>query len=513
MATTPTVCALYTRVSSRNQAERDYSSLDSQREKLEAYCKSQDGYVAYRVYEYGGYSADTINRPALKALLEDVREGRVTCVLAYKIDRLTRSVKDFHVLMELFDRYGVKFVSITQSLDTHHPMGRLLRNILLDFAQFEREMTADRTRDKMHQRATKGMWNGGNIPYGYVNEGKHLVPHPEEAPRVKFMFQWFAEDPSLTRLRTELHLRGWLMRSGSPWGKMSLDYILKNPRYYGKIVFNGETYQGEHEALIEEWLFQKVQALQRTHTRAVSTIKRPFLLQGLLQCSVCGSCMSPHYTQKRHKDGSVYRISYYRCTKTMHHNNQVCTIKHLNAETVERAVVQFLIDLSRHADFVTMTTEALNRDHQEKARPLEQEAIRLSARMDELEREIGRFVQAVGQGTITVKRLDQEVQQREQDKALLQAQYDAIQAQRHEQLTRDYDAEVVIRHLQDFEKVFHALTPQEQREVLSCLVQSVHVHPDKWVFDIFELPEYLTIGSQLRKDWLPGQDSNLRPFG
>ena len=139
IAPAPTICGLYTRVSTRNQADTEYSSLETQREKLEAYCKSQEQYVVYRVYEDAGFSADTMNRPALKELLQDIRAGRITCVLAYKIDRLTRSVKDFHVLMDLFDRHGAKFVSITQSLDTHHPMGRLLRNILLDFAQFERE--------------------------------------------------------------------------------------------------------------------------------------------------------------------------------------------------------------------------------------------------------------------------------------------------------------------------------------------------------------------------------------
>src|SRR5581483_9418412 len=127
MATTPTTCALYTRVSTRNQADTEYSSLETQREKLEAYCKSQDQYVIYRVYEDAGYSADSLDRPALKELLQDLRSGRINCVLAYKIDRLTRSVKDFHVLMDLFDQHGAKFVSITQSLDTHHPMGRLLR--------------------------------------------------------------------------------------------------------------------------------------------------------------------------------------------------------------------------------------------------------------------------------------------------------------------------------------------------------------------------------------------------
>jgi site-specific DNA recombinase len=155
MNQTGIICGLYTRVSSRNQADADYSSLETQRERLEAYCRSQDHYIIYRVYEDGGYLADSLDRPALKEMLRDLREGNLNCILAYKIDRLTRSVKDFHLLMDLFDRDGVKFVSVTQSLDTQNPMGRLLRNVLLDFAQFEREMTADRTRDKMYQRAQK----------------------------------------------------------------------------------------------------------------------------------------------------------------------------------------------------------------------------------------------------------------------------------------------------------------------------------------------------------------------
>src|SRR6516162_10594335 len=184
MTKTGTICGLYTRVSSRNQADADYSSLETQRERLEAYCKSQENYTVYRVYEDGGYSADSLDRPALKEMLRDMRDGKLNCVLAYKIDRLTRSVKDFHVLMDIFDRCGVKFVSVTQSLDTQNPMGRLLRNVLLDFAQFEREMTADRTRDKMYQRAQKGLWNGGYAPYGYRAESKRLVVDREEADRV-----------------------------------------------------------------------------------------------------------------------------------------------------------------------------------------------------------------------------------------------------------------------------------------------------------------------------------------
>ena len=187
------ICGLYTRVSSRNQADADYSSLETQRERLEAYSQSQENYTIYRVYEDGGYSADSLDRPALKEMLRDIRDGKINCVLTYKIDRLTRSVRDFHQLMDVFDRNGVKFVSVTQSLDTQNPMGRLLRNVLLDFAQFEREMTADRTRDKMYQRAQKGLWNGGNVPYR-IRVGKQAAGCiTRKRIAVRFMFQRFAD--------------------------------------------------------------------------------------------------------------------------------------------------------------------------------------------------------------------------------------------------------------------------------------------------------------------------------
>ncbi len=508
----PIICGLYTRVSSRNQLESEYSSLETQREKLEAYCKSQEHYAIYRVYEDAGFSADSLNRPALKELLQDIRDGQLHCVLAYKIDRLTRSVKDFHVLMDQFDRYGVKFVSITQSLDTHHPMGRLLRNILLDFAQFEREMTADRTRDKMQQRAVKGLWNGGNVPYGYLNEGKRLIPHPVEAERVRFIFQRFAQDPSVARLRQELYLRGWLPRSEKHWGKMTLFYILSNSIYCGKVKFNGELHAGEHEALIDEALYYKVQSLQPERTRVTTRIDRVFLLKGLLKCSQCDSYMTPHYTQKRRKDGSVNRIAYYRCTKTMHKSNQVCTIKHLNAGSVERQVADYLMQLCQDSSLINLTVQELNRDQREKFKPLQQEEIRLRARLDEVDREIDRYIRALGQGTVLLKRVEREIIQREKDREALQVQYDSVQRQLREQASRDYDSEIVLRTLQDFRKVFDALANQEQAEVLRCLVRDIIVYPDKLLLNIYELAE-LTPGSQQRLNWLPGQDSNLRPAG
>lgn len=388
MSSEKTVCGLYTRVSSRNQADADYSSLETQRERLEAYCRSQEGYSVHRVYEDGGFSADSLERPALKAMLRDLREGKINCVLTYKIDRLTRSVRDFHQLMDLFDRNGVKFVSVTQSIDTQNPMGRLLRNVLLDFAQFEREMTADRTRDKMRQRAQKGMWNGGCTPYGYAARDKRLVVHPGEAERVRFMFRRFAAAPSLAGLRNELQRLGWYARSGRPWIKTALDQVLRNPIYCGLIRFHSEQFQGEHEALIDADLFQAVQSIRRDRSHPAARMTRVFLLKGLIHCAVCGSWMTPHYTQKKHKDASVYRIPYYRCTKTVHVNNAVCSVKHINADLVERAVIGKLADLAQNEEYVRVSVEGLNSDLQRNTEPLEREAKRVKKRIDEIESEI-----------------------------------------------------------------------------------------------------------------------------
>jgi len=502
-----TICGLYTRVSSRNQADADYSSLETQRERLEAYCQSQENYSVFRVYEDGGYSADSLDRPALKEMLRDVRERRLNCVLAYKIDRLTRSVRDFHQLMDLFDRCGVKFVSVTQSLDTQNPMGRLLRNVLLDFAQFEREMTADRTRDKMYQRAQKGLWNGGNVPYGYAVENKKLVIHSKEADSLRFMFHRFAEDPSLSRLRDELHRRGWYTRSGKPWGKMALDHILRNPIYCGLIRFNEERFKGEQEPLIEEVLYAKVRSLRRDRSHGSTKLSRVFLLKGLVRCSDCGSWMTPHYTQKKHKDGAVYRVPYYRCTKTMHFDNSVCRVKHINADIVERTVVQKLSDLSQQEAFLRMSVEELNGDLRRKTEPLERAAVQIKRRLEEIEGEIGRYVRALGQGKLSIERLETEISGLEADKHVLQLQLDDLQRKINESAARDYNAELLQRTLRDFQTAFTALTAPEQSEALQCVLKSVIVHPQKLDLEIFELEEFLP-GSQNRKEWLPGLDSN-----
>ena len=387
-------------------------------------------------------------------------------------------------------------------------MGRLLRNILLDFAQFEREMTADRTRDKMYQRAEKGLWNGGHAPYGYTAENKRLVVDSKNSERVRFMFQRFAEMPSLSGLRQELHRRGWYTRSGNRWSKTALDQILRNPVYSGIVRFNEERFKGEHEALIEEALFTRVQSLRRDRSHGASRLQRVFLLKGLIRCAECGSWMSPHYTQKRHTDGSVYRIPYYRCTKTMHFENSVCPVKHINADHVEGLVVNKLADLAQNESYLKLSVNELNHDLKRKTEPLEREAAQIKKRLGEIEAEINRYVKALGAGRLSIKRLEAEIGSLEADRIALQLQYDDLQRKINESAARDYSAELLQRTLRDFQAAFSTLTGPDQAEALRCVLKGVSVNRQKLELEVFELEEFRP-GSQNRQVWLPGEDSNL----
>jgi len=489
----------------------DYNSLESQKEKLEAYCRSQDSYEIFKYYEDGGLSGDSLQRPGLQDLLHDIRIGKIDCVLVYKIDRLTRSVRDFHTLLDVFEENNVRFVSVTQSIDTSGPIGRLLRNILLDFAQFEREMIADRTRDKMRQRAQKGLWNGGVPPFGYTRKEKKLIPHPEESTAVHFMFEYFANDPSVTRLRSQLHSRGVLPRSGKRWLKTSLSHILHNPVYVGKTRSHGELFEGQHDSIVGEAVFAKVQSLAPERTHAKTRINNTFRLKGLLRCGDCGSFMTPHYTQKRRKDGSVNRILYYRCTKTMHFNNDVCRVRSINADRIEDAIVADLSELSRNEGYLRKSIDELNRDIEESLRPLLAEEKSLKARIAEIEGEIDRFVQAVGRGTLSVERLEAEMGAREQDRILLQSQLEYVQQKIRQSAVTEYDADIVRKNLADFGLAFEGLTPREQAEALQCLLKEVTLFPDRVVLEVFDLPEFRP-SSQKRTTRLPRLDFN-RTFG
>lgn len=351
-------CAVYTRKSSEEGLEKEFNSLHAQREACEAYIASQrsEGWVLVRdQYDDGGISGGTLERPGLQRLLADIEEGLVDVVVVYKIDRLSRSLADFAKLVEVFDRNGVTFVSVTQSFNTTTSMGRLTLNILLSFAQFEREVTAERIRDKVRASRMKGMWMGGVPPFGYRAENRKLLVDEESAAHVRWIFARFLEIGSCTELAREVGTRGICTPRGNRIDKKYIYRMLSNRAYIGQAVHKGDSYPGEHEAIIDRDTWDRVHAIleESPRKRAARTrAETPALLKGLL-FGPDGAAFSPTHTRK---GGRHYR--YYVSQTVLKHGAGSCPVGRVPAGEIEAVVIDQLRAVFRQPEIVAGTWKA-----------------------------------------------------------------------------------------------------------------------------------------------------------
>ena len=348
-------CAIYTRKSSEEGLEQEFNSLAAQREACEAYIRSQrhESWVLARTrYDDGGFSGGNLERPGLQALLADIRARRIDIVVVYKVDRLTRSLADFARLVEVFDAQGVSFVSVTQQFNTTSSMGRLTLNVLLSFAQFEREVTGERIRDKIAASKQKGMWMGGNVPFGYDARERTLVINSAEAETVRRIFTLYRELGCVRRLKEaadQLGLktkRSTTANGGERGGKLlsrgHIYRLLSNPIYTGQISHKGRLYPGQHPALIdaETWsaMQDQLAAKARRHGSKVDAAE-PSLLAGILT-EGHGMRFTPSHAVK---SGRRYRyyVSAAPITETGAHRMQV---RRLAAHEVEGAVIRILVE-------------------------------------------------------------------------------------------------------------------------------------------------------------------------
>lgn len=332
-------CAIYTRKSTEHGLEQEFNSLDAQREACEAYIKSQ-AFQGWKVlpqqYNDPAFSGGNLDRPALKRLLADIEAGKIDVIVVYKIDRLTRSLADFAKLVEAFDARSVSFVAVTQQFNTTTSMGRLTLNVLLSFAQFERELSAERVRDKVAASRRKGKWTGGTVPLGYDSKDKKLVVNKAEAETVRTIFGLYLQLGSFSKLVAELDRRKIVTkrrntkvakyRGGIPFTYGPLAYFLKNRIYLGETHHGGKWFEGEHQAILDRATFDRVQELLKSNTvkRRVTFSESGALLQGKLFDDK-GNRMGPSFSSKngvryrfyvssalrgrRHKAGSITRIS------------------------------------------------------------------------------------------------------------------------------------------------------------------------------------------------------------
>jgi DNA invertase Pin-like site-specific DNA recombinase len=346
-------CVVYTRKSSEEGLEQEYNSIDAQRDAGHAYITSQraEGWIAVTDdYDDPAFSGGNMERPALRRLMADIEAGKIDVVVIYKIDRLTRSLTDFSRMVEVFERYGVSFVSVTQQFNATTSMGRLMLNILLSFAQFEREVTGERIRDKITASKKKGMWMGGIPPLGYDVHNRRLVQNSKEAKLIRHIFQRFVELGSSTTLVKELKLDGvtskaWTtqggkVRMGTPIDKSLIYKLLNNRTYLGELRHKEQWYQAEHIAIIDAKLWGDAQAILASNGRVRGNTTRatvPFLLKGLLFGND-GRALSPWYTTK--KNGHRYR--YYLPQRDAKEYAGASGLPRLPAAQLESAVLEQL---------------------------------------------------------------------------------------------------------------------------------------------------------------------------
>ncbi len=333
-------CAVYTRKSLDEGLDTDFNTLDAQREAGENFINGQkvNGWVCLPTkYDDGGYSGSNLNRPALKQLLEDCEAGFIDIVVVYKIDRLSRSISDFSELLKQFEKWGVSYVSVTQDINTTSSSGRMMQNLLMTFAQYERELIAERVRDKMAASKQRGMWMGGAVPYGFKVENKKLFINIDESKIVKRIFKRFVETQSPKLIAGELNADGLLKRNGQPWETTQISRILSNYTYVGEVFFKGQVFKGEHDGIINRETWERTRAIIKANAPydhanyAKGTLIAP--LKGILRCGHCNSAMMPVFAKRGQK-----RYYYYTCNKDLKRGKSICPVKRIGSQSAEDVV-------------------------------------------------------------------------------------------------------------------------------------------------------------------------------
>jgi site-specific DNA recombinase len=486
---TPTTirCAIYTRKSTEDGLEQEFNSLDAQRDSAEAYIASQKsaGWTALPDrYDDGGFTGGNMERPALDRLLKDIEAGKVDCVVVYKVDRLSRSLMDFARIMEVFDRHKVSFVSVTQHFNTTHSMGRLTLNILLSFAQFEREIIGERIRDKIAAQRRKGKWAGGIPVLGYdvdrSGPSPKLVVNAEEAARVRTIFDLYLKYGALLPTVQELARRGWTSKhrqtkrggpaGGQPFNKATLHKMLVNPVYIGKVVHKREIHDGEHPPIVDPDVFKRVSGLLQKNRYGCGPLHRnkyAALLRGLLFCKSCGRAMVHTFTGKKGPKGQQYR--YYTCTNAIKRGHDECPCPSLPAAEIERVVAEQIRAIGRDPDLLRIVVQQLHAGTNDEIAALETER-------DDLDREITRHNTAIKKTSNsrppTAAFAAQLVDLYERV-GRCTARKAEISRRLEELAANTVDPATVEKALRDFDRMWACLSPREQTRLIGLLIQRV----------------------------------------
>lgn len=467
-------CAIYTRKSTDENMSLEFTSLDNQRMRAEAYIKSQPDWECIETrYDDAGFTGGDMNRPALKRLLADIEMGEIDVVLVYKSDRMTRSVSDLMQLVQLFDEYGITYTSVTEGFSTASSSGRMFLSMISTFAQYERELISERTAHKIAAARERGQWTGGRPLLGYDIErderGSRLIVNQDEAPQVAALFDLYIEHESLLTVAKIANERGWHTKEwttkagrtieGKPFDKPTIHAILKNVTYIGMIAHRENVYKGQHQGIVDPGVFDRVKfLLQRNALSGGREVrnKHGALLRGLLYCRSCKCAMSHSYTKK----GDVlYR--YYVCGRAQKSGYDSCPTKSIPAVEVEKYIVEQIKSIGNDDDLTTATIAKVRRETDAQIAQLTKERTRLVKRINKHHAQLSE-----GGSADDLAPISEQAVADERRLAEVEAELDRLQ-------TSVPSSDEIDHALREFEPVWSALTPKEQAKLVGLLIHRI----------------------------------------
>ena len=527
--------AIYCRVSTYEQGKGDFSSLKSQESIIREYCKSK-GWDVIGVYADTRTGA-TLERTELKRLETDAADGKFDIIAVTKLDRISRSVKDFLQLDQIFIGLGIEWAVTTQNIDTTTPAGKMQRTIMLAFAEFERDMIAERTREKLYTQAQKGYWGGGYAPLGYDVQEKKLIVNDDEKKLVQLIYQLYLEHSSIAKVTDIINERGYRTKvrtwqrtnrrtGGTAFSKSVIKDALKNPLYLGMITFKKEQFKGLHDPIIEEVTFNQVQKKLAASANDLAGTHHdtPLELLGTIKCGFCtDKSFTSYYTNKGEK-----RYFYYKCTTKTKISEKSCESWNLPADALEKFVRRLSKHLTVDKDFFDAALEQMAFNSTDELAIMQETLSNKKRLLEKLERDENNLVNAIklSEAANARNRLMTELDQISTDKQKTKEEILQIEETIQEKRSSQFDASILKTVLQDYDRIIDTL-PIEQRQIANrCLFNSITSTVEKnsrqgfLDFDIRGDGHLKTSWDNLKASgwknwerWLLGQDSNLQPIG
>ncbi len=554
-------CYIYARVSTSEQNKGEFTSIENQVETCKHFIaiRQAEGWSLVKTITDPGFSGKDLERPGIKELMDEVNSGNVDVVLTYKVDRVSRSLVKFYEFYRLLETHKVEFVSATQSFDTSNSAGRLMLNILLSFAEYEREIISERTADKMYANFQRGKWGGGYAPYGYERDPKTKELHvsPKEAKAVKLMFESIASGHTLSDTARVLLKEGYSTKhrivkrnngkevdiGGKKFREDIIHRLIRNPFYCGLLKHKEELGKHQYDRIIPKALYDKANDMMNRRAPKMQIVRKVdrhiHLLKGLIQCESCGCTMTPFPSGKKDENGNPYL--YYTCTDVNHHKSaSECKVRSFSARTFENTIIQYLKELGNNPAIINRCIDLANKGSDGDIKRLENQQKQIRKEIERVTTDIKNLIETIKKGGSPTE-MAKEANRLEAEREKWKLELEKVQVESNMKKVKQFDGEMIKSNLTRFAQVVDKVSLEEKKDLMQLLIRNIRVSPlditnakaptEKGAFDckirtswyrvlinVFEIPYLpLTYDEQSNKfvfssNCLREQDSNLKPL-